>query len=71
MVISFTNSREGWLLIQGYSAVIHAPVHLDSLLFMAYAIMHLHRCAFAHTHTQSKGESAIVYKTIHGDCLQQ
>lgn len=65
-VISFTNSRESWLLIQGYSAVIHTPVHLDSLCFMAYASVHLHGCAYmcAHTHTQCKGERAIVYKTI-------
>lgn len=54
MVIYFTNSRESWLLIQGYSAVIHAPVHLNSLLFMAYASVYLHGCAYAHTHSTQR-----------------
>lgn len=54
MVISFTNSRESWLLMQGYSVVIHAPVHLDSLLFMAYASVYLHGCAYERTHSTQR-----------------
>lgn len=54
MLISFTDSRESWLLIQGYSAVFHAPVHLDSLLFMAYESVYLHGSAYAYTPTHTK-----------------
>lgn len=75
MVISFTDSRESWLLIQGYSAVFHAPVHLDSLLFMAYESVYLHRCAYAytptHTHTKQKWASGCVQDNKRGERLQQ